>query len=225
MNLNFAVVLKDNRSTAAVFEGTRDQMIQWLRTQDDVSVYEIYSPATQSYYSVAEAVKKPEPLFPDHFLQCVPKYYNMDPETEDILPNGRHLVDGMKVLIENVEERFRPENATKDFEIARLLERNRWAVVSGFEYSAGHHVISFIATYEDGTKMQRRTSAIHAWLVKLDSFPDVVLAEEKEAQKYNSVLELVKGAMMEQEQAMVQRRKGSLMPFAEKTARHIMGLI
>jgi hypothetical protein len=225
MNDNFAVVLKSDRSVARIYQGTRDEITSWLKTQDDVSAYEIYSPATKTYYSVAEAVTKPEPLFPDHLLQCVPKYYNMNPETEDVVPNGRHLVDGMKVLIENVEERFRPENATKDYEIARLLERNRWAVVSEFEYSPEFRSISFIATYDDGTKVQRRTSAINAWLVKLDSFPDPVLAEEKAAQKYNSVLELVKGAMMEQEQAMLQRRKGSLMPFAEKTARHIVGLI
>jgi hypothetical protein len=223
MNDNFAVVLKSDRSIAAVFEGTRDQMTSWLKAQDDVSAYEIYSPVTQSYYSVVEAVKKPEPLFPDYFRQFIPKFYTMDPKTEDLLFSGRDLANGMVILVADSDSRQNLKRLDADWELDRAFENNRWAKVTNLQVLGNS--LSFVAVYEDGSKRIRSCSVSYAWFVKLDSVPDVVLAEEKAAQKYNSVLELVKGAMMEQEQAMLQRRKGSLMPFAEKTARHIVGLI
>jgi hypothetical protein len=223
MNDNFAVVLKSDRSIAAVFEGTRDEMTNWLKAQDDVSSYEIYSPKTKTYYSVSEAVKQYEALIPDYFQHLIPKFYLMDHKTEDLCSNGRELANGMKVLTADTDSRQDLKKLAQDWQLDRAFENNRWATITNLQILGNS--ISFVAVYEDGSKRVRTCSVNYAWFVKLDSVPDVVLAEEKEAQKYNSVLELVKGAMMEQEQAMVQRRKGSLMPFAEKTARHIMGLI
>jgi hypothetical protein len=220
---NFTVVLKSDRSIAAVFEGTRDEMTSWLKTQDDVSAYEIYSPVTQSYYSVAEAVKKPEPLIPDYFRYFIPKFYTMDPKNEDLLFSGRALANGMVVLVADSDSRQNLKRLDADWELDRAFENNRWAKVTNLQIIGNN--LSFVAVYEDGSKRVRTCSANYAWFVKLDSVPDVVLAEEKEAQKYNSVLELVEAAMQRQADATHNKEMDSTKPFAEKTARHIVGLI
>lgn len=98
----------------------------------------------------------------------VPQYYQMNPETDDMLPNGGKIKNGMVVLLASPKLRY---DITKknplDWQLDRMLERNRWAQVS--------HVISdgttvvFIATYEDGTKRQVLADFQSAWLVKKNS--------------------------------------------------------
>lgn len=104
--------------------------------------------------------------------EIVSKFYEMDPQTDDLLPNGWRLKNGMVVLS---EARLLREDVDKLSEDSSLYwwdkakERNRWATVSDLSYQGD--IVSFVATYADGTKRQRMYSCGYAWLVKLDSIP------------------------------------------------------
>lgn len=106
----------------------------------------------------------------------VDKWYEMNPETEDVLPSGRHLIPGMVVLIESPQGRMDLTTwqtwSKADLRNARMW--NRWATVAEQPQIVGNgHTISFIAEYEDGSKMQYTTAVQYAWLVKKDSRPDL----------------------------------------------------
>lgn len=100
--------------------------------------------------------------------QFTPKYYEMDPETEDIIPDGEGLENGMVVLLEN--ENLRVDLSTADrseqkYYMAR--ERNRWCKISDLRISGD--MVRFTATYVDDTKRHRSYSLTEPWLVALDS--------------------------------------------------------
>jgi len=126
-------------------------------------------------------------------FNIVAKYYQMDPETEDMLPNGGAIKNGMVVLIADPNNRFAVKETDLDWEMDRILERNRWAKVS--------HVIGdgttvvFIAEYEDGTKKQRMMGFKSAWLVKKASIPSESAWIRDITEKQTKVLFLVREAM------------------------------
>lgn len=112
----------------------------------------------------------------------VDKYYDMDPQFEDLLPDGTYLQDGMVVLLEDSMLRADPSRAENVHEIERAKEANRWATVSHVKvtkrWAHNEHgdalgetspLVSFVATYGDGTKKKRSYDASYAWIVKLDS--------------------------------------------------------
>jgi len=102
----------------------------------------------------------------------VSKFFQMDPKTEDLLSNGSMLKEGMVVMIEDDFGRVDVERDTKveRYDLARALENNRWCTVSEIEtHSQNYDIISFVATYEDGTKKKRTFNKSYAWYVKLDS--------------------------------------------------------
>lgn len=102
--------------------------------------------------------------------QFVPKYYVMDPETEELVFDAMDLRNGMVVLIADPDERTRPELGNdRDWEMDRLLERNRWCTVSKIDVSPETNSVYFLATYEDGTQRKRQYSITQAWLAKKDS--------------------------------------------------------
>jgi len=113
------------------------------------------------------------------------KFYKMDRATDDIVPNGRHLLDGMNVLIENPAEKFDLNwaNVVPKFaygigdENLHWVERaNRWCVVSDVEFVGDH--VTFIGTYEDGTRAPRNYHVSTAWFVKKDTLPEAVFEAE-----------------------------------------------
>lgn len=121
----------------------------------------------------------------EDLTQFVPKYYTMDPEREDLLPNGTHLRNGMQVLVES--SNFRSSLAyidTQAGELDRALKYNRWCTVSDVEALEveGTKSVSFIAKYEDGTKRQMVRSVWCAWYVRIDTIPEKdELTDEMEA--------------------------------------------
>jgi hypothetical protein len=153
----------------------------------------------------------------------VAKYYQMDPETEDMLPNGGAIKNGMVVLIADPNNRFAVKETDLDWEMDRILERNRWATVS--------HVISdgttvvFIAEYEDGTKKQRMMGFKSAWLVKKASMP----SDEKTAVLRSKVFMFVKSALMVKQEMDVNEEDKcsplSVSRIADQTAGDIMDLL
>lgn len=109
---------------------------------------------------------------------CVPRHYEMDPETEDLLSSGRKLWNGAVVLAEDPNSRASDlpnHREAYPHEISNVREKNRWASISEIEFQmdkqTGKKIVLFVATYSDGTKRKRWTSANHAWLVKKDSIP------------------------------------------------------
>lgn len=113
----------------------------------------------------------------------VEKFYEMDPQFEDLLPNGTHLKDGMVVLLEDSLHRADPSRINENpYEAEKARAVNRWATVSHVEviqrWERNDHgeviggyspLVTFVATYGDGTKKKRSYDASFAWIVKLDS--------------------------------------------------------
>lgn len=107
----------------------------------------------------------------------VKKYYQMNPETEELLANGAYLQDGMTVLIEDPNKRVDLRYADKlsDWEAERALVNNRWAVISNvglFRNDVNDLCVSFVATYEDSTQRHRKYHYSNPWLVKKGFVPD-----------------------------------------------------
>jgi hypothetical protein len=113
------------------------------------------------------------------------KHYAMNPEFDDLLPEGTDLKDGMIVLLEDSMMRGDVDRATRDkYEFERVSEVNQWCTVSNIKItqrwerddmgrvlSEGSPLVSFIATYPDGVKRKRTYDASYAWLVKKASIP------------------------------------------------------
>lgn len=113
--------------------------------------------------------------------ELMPKYYEPNPETDQVLGNGQKLRDGMIVLpgasmlrvdIEDLDENvniFSRSEQERRKEHART--RNRWARVSDLEYDVVNHVTSFLATYADGTTFKHAFGSSWPWIVKKSSIP------------------------------------------------------
>lgn len=204
MTSDFSVVFKFNRKAPAVFQGTADHVVQWLKEQTDVQGYEIFSTDDLEYFTVADFLKEYGAL-----KNLVPKYYVLNPETEDMLPSGRVLKNGMKVLVEDPDRRQRPENFTKgDWARDWILVENRWCTVTHFTFTDRN--VQFIAVYDDGTKRQRKVPADCAWIVKKDS----VKAVNDKHDAVRAILEKVYNAAEEHS-----------IPDFEKLTKKILGLL
>lgn len=116
----------------------------------------------------------------------VSKFYEMNPEDDELLPSGVDLRDGMIVLLEDTLVRGNWETGRElgPYEIERVKECNRWCEVShitirrrfehdemGAVIAESSPLVSFVATYPDGTKKKRNYDAAYAWLVKRISIP------------------------------------------------------
>jgi hypothetical protein len=127
--------------------------------------------------------------------QFVPQFYEMDPLSEELLPDGTFLVDGMEVLIENPNlrqdvlsiikaETFNSIDSSDTIYTKiperheKALRNNRWCVISHVEHHGGE--TSFVAEYLDGTKKKRVMKTALAWIVKIGSVP-VPFQKERDA--------------------------------------------
>lgn len=118
--------------------------------------------------------------------QFVSKYYEMDPETDDLLFDGTKLKNEMRVLIASPSLRHETvQRVMTDRALYDLRGDNRWCFVSEIEVTPrqsyqNEGTVSFVALYDDGTKRKRVFSLSHAWIVKKDSIP-ADLTETSEA--------------------------------------------
>lgn len=104
----------------------------------------------------------------------VPKHYQMDPETEDVLINGSELLPGMIVLIGSDIMRMHIGDPADAINYDQAMRWNRWfKVVSvDFTHVAGFGtLVSIVGEYEDGVKMHHRVDTTMGWYVKKDSIP------------------------------------------------------
>jgi hypothetical protein len=184
MKDNFVVVLKDNKNTpgtpassvSAVFEGSPTEIIAWMMTRLDVSIYEIFDPEDRQYLSVKNFITA------HNVLKFVPKYYRMNPKTDELIPNGSGLKNGMRVLIEEPNKRVNTDEDLDNWEEDRALESNRWCTVEALQVDPTG--VSFVGVYDDGTKRSRRCAGSHAWLVRKDSIP----GENAKTEQLNTII-------------------------------------
>lgn len=185
------VLIRKGSPTPAVEGGSKSLVLAWLDTQSDITDYEVRT-HEGFYLSAVDFVKRHgKPVIPAYYQHLVPKYYQMDPEAEDLLPNGKELKNGMMVLIGNPDIRVRVDAHMSDWEAERAFERNQWCKVSNVEilhFRDGDHVVGFIGIYEDGYKRARSYSTKYPWLVKRNSI-------EQHMEKRETVRKLVMEAV------------------------------
>ena len=109
----------------------------------------------------------------------VPKYYEMNPDTEDLIFNGDTLINGMVVLLTSTEAKQELDQPGRWFGKRKLTPSekhrarvcNRWCRVTELDIVGNH--VRFVGVYADGTKHPRASSAMNSWLVRFDSLDDL----------------------------------------------------
>lgn len=120
--------------------------------------YEI--PTEEEYERLKMAKEK-------NLSDLVDKWYDMDPEVEDLLWDSSELVEGMVVLIDNPMLRIDVRYPLSAEMLYQARTWNRWFMISHIVDLNSTH-INFMANYEDGSK--RKFVAVaksRSWLCKL----------------------------------------------------------
>lgn len=101
----------------------------------------------------------------------VPQYFEMDPASDDLLFDGTKLRNNMVVLVEEDNFRYSLEKfaagALNELDRAQMLRYQRWAMVSDVVINMQN--VSFIATYNDGSKRKINITTECGWYVKKES--------------------------------------------------------
>ena len=119
--------------------------------------------------------------------EIVPKYYRMNPKTDDMVMGGKDLADGMVVLVEDPNLRYDPKLPDMDdWEIDRLNMRNRWCRVHNVHVVG--NAVHFVGAYADGTKRKSQVTLTYSWLFKIDSIPDSI---QFTADRYRNISTMV----------------------------------
>lgn len=95
----------------------------------------------------------------------IPKYYVMDPNTEDVLM-GDQIEEGMVVVIEDPEARTDVSRELTAYAEHNANKNNRFCTVTKISCVDGIN-IRFIGVYSGGVKIARHTSSEVSWIVKL----------------------------------------------------------
>lgn len=108
--------------------------------------------------------------------QFVRKYYQMDPATEDLLPHGGLLENGMEILIQDQFRRMTLELIHSESpQYGQYLENarrwNRWMIVENVMIDQEN--VYFVGVFRDGTKKKYNVGFQEAWYVKLDSLANI----------------------------------------------------
>lgn len=150
----------------------------------------------------------------------VPQEYMQNLEEDNYLSNGRHLKNGMVVLIAEGNMRRDIDLGTaSSFMLGEVLKKNRWCTIS--EVSFTQLFVSFVGTYDDGLKIKwDGYSQNHPWLIKKDS----VAKEIKNTAKRARVTEVMKRAMLEQDTATYLERPDMVKETLRASVERIMGI-
>lgn len=97
----------------------------------------------------------------------VDQFYEMDPQFEDLLPDGTYLRDGMIILTDTASLRRHIYDNMCPHDLYHARITNRWATVSNVQLCDDR--VMFVAIYADGVKKKRIYSVEHGWIVKIDS--------------------------------------------------------
>jgi len=205
---------KSSEGGDPLFTGEREEMVTWLKGQRDVKGYVVTRSGSDGIIPLAQIL-----------MGFVPKFYMMDPKTEDLLPNGRHLRNGMKVLIADSAQRGKAKEMDQSWMRERLMRENRWCTVT--ELQVINNLTTFIGVYDDGVKFKRSNSTMDSWLVKLSSVIEVKI---EETERYSEILSIIKTAFDASEEYAHKRREGdknapSTDTIAENAAKAILGTL
>lgn len=207
----FEIVTRTDDRRNVHFTGTRDEIAEWFRNyqynDEDLGPVEVYSPTTGTYYSVSEilalAAVKPnaeEPVIPEFYQHLMPKYFVMDPDTDDLLPDGKALRNGMEVLI--ADEQYRREVSANMGENQEYEARiaNRWCKVTNLSYD--DKCSRFVGVYEDGTKFLRVYGKnTQSWYVKKNTLWD---DETQKGQDLGTIMRFLEGMLSQHEYLVTQ---------------------
>jgi hypothetical protein len=204
----FQIVTREFGEVHVHFQGSRAEIVEQIKTlasgSEGYEECEIYSLTKDSYFRVSdflviygnEKTQEPEipsepvkPFFPPETSTMVDKYYRMNPDTEDLITGGI-LHSGMQVLVGSSAFRKELVNLDSPAQWEELLRTNRWCTVTRLK-KKGLTEIQFIGIYDNGEKFLRRYQTDDPFLVKLDSIPDPGAEEEKRAQLFKKVHEIV----------------------------------
>lgn len=111
------------------------------------------------------------------WAEFVDQYYEMDPETDDVLTGGEDLEAGMRVLVEDPVQRINITSLQYYIEhdqphgeiLSEARMRNRWCRVT--DIVIRDEFVTFVGVYANGVKRQRRHPIDMGWIVKKDSLP------------------------------------------------------
>lgn len=129
----------------------------------------------------------------------VPKYYKMNPETDDLV-FGERLLDGMVILAESFIDRVdladqaAIEHGDSPRSTMQMLKHNRWCRVTDLEYLGGGN-LKFIGVYEDFTKFSHVISTEKAWIVRKDSMRDIPAELTDRHERMTKIEEIVREAL------------------------------
>lgn len=180
---DFKIYSKTTPSLFPHYEGTKDDVYGWLAMNTyGPDGFHVYTVATETYQDARQFLEENNPF--------VPKFYRMNPETDDLLPNGRHLANGMRVLVDSSKLRINMDEDLSDWQEDRALEMNRWCTIGALEVHEGG--VRFIGVYDDGSKRMRNYGIDQSWLIKIDSIRDSVNVM---TDQYQQVYDLVTSAM------------------------------
>ena len=130
------------------------------------------------------------------------KWYEMNPETEDLLFDGNELAEGMVVLVEDPNRRIDIEGSMTPEHFYEARKWNRWFMISRLDRTPNGMRLSFLGTYEDGTKFKfDDVNKNHGWLCKhgvnvfgqiamdkVDEIPPAQFARQYENEHYPAPL-------------------------------------
>jgi hypothetical protein len=196
------------------FMGTKEEVYDWLsKNTYGPDGFEVYETESNTAQDARKFLEENNPF--------TPKFYRMNPETEELLPNGRHLANGMKVLIESPAHRMRVSDDLTDWQEDRALENNQWCTIGALEVVGD--MIRFIGVYNDGSKRIRTFQAFEAWLVKTDSIREV---EDRKAQVHTLVSDAMSEAVLIMEHGKTPRERALRAGLkAEETTKQILELL
>lgn len=228
----FSVLRSDDFTFAAdlPFSGDSQAVVDWLKTQSNVSKYFIWSSESSRFFTVKNFLR--DFGTPENHKNLVPKYYTMDPMTEDIVLGTELLANGMRVLINDSSKRYTFEDvntcveSSKEMFEERLLTMSRWCTVSKLQVHTDNASVRFVGIYEDGTKRVRTYHRQEPWLVKIDSMSDV-FNEEKDTKQYNAISKMISEAFVECE-GLVARHDypaEEITSLVEETTKKILGTL
>lgn len=166
------------------FTGTKNEVYVWLSEN-------MYGPDGFEVYDTENDTAQDARGFLEDNNPFVPKFYRMNPKTDDLIPNGKYLMNGMRVLVDSSKQRMNRDSELSDWQEDRALEVNRWCTVGALEMIGDS--VRFIGVYDDGSKRMRSYTVDQAWLVKIDSVRE---SANIHTEKFSKVRRLVSDAVM-----------------------------
>ena len=141
--------------------------------------------------------------------------FKMDPETEELIPNGTMLKEGMEIISyhRDLLVDIRSINSEKhEEEFVELLVNNRWCTIEKLKIEGDE--VKFVAIYADGPRILRQVHIGYPWIAK-KSF---ATPPKSDSVKYEAVLAKVLDAMLWQKDS----HSGCSTPYANKIAEQIL---